>query len=486
MTVIVVSFCLFLFMFILIGVLSSRQKKETTEDYLVASRNVNPWLTALSAVASNNSGYMFIGLIGFTYRSGFEGIWITMGWILGDFFTWFWFHKRVRTRSEDVGAASVPTLLGAVSGEHRDRLIVAIAGVITFIFLGLYAAAQLKAGSAATEALFGWPSWLGATVGAVVVIIYCFSGGIRASIWTDAAQSCVMIVSMATLVVYCMMEAGGPASLMASLEAISPDLVRWVPENLAFGAGLYVLGFIFAGVGTVGQPHILIRFMALDSVGSMQKARTIYFAWYTIFSLFAFAVGLYARVILPDLGASLEGDALVAATERALPTLSMALMPGVLVGLMLAGLFAATMSTADSQVLSCSAAITQDVFPKFGESYAASKIATIAVTFMALGFALYASSGVFSIVLIAWAALASMFGPVLLVRLANWPLPAWVGIVMMVAGLAVVILWGETSYADSVFKGLPGFIAPLCVYGVLYAVLLRGKETGAPSATATE
>jgi sodium/proline symporter len=478
LTVIVISFCMFLLGFVGIGILSARQKTETTDDYLVASRNVNPWLTALSAVASNNSGYMFIGLIGFTYRSGFEGIWITMGWILGDFFTWFWFHKRVRAQSEKIGAASVPTLLGTTQNGERDRIVTIVAGMATFIFLGLYAAAQLKAGSAATQALFGWPAWLGAVVGAVVVVIYCFSGGIRASIWTDAAQSVVMIGAMALLVFYCVAEAGGPGALMASLEAISPDLVRWVPEDLAFGAGLYVLGWIFAGVGTVGQPHILIRFMALDNVASMKKARNIYFVWYVLFSLMAFTVGLYARVLLPELGAGLSGDALIAATENALPTLSMELLPSVLVGLMLAGLFAATMSTADSQVLSCSAAITQDVFPKWGHSYKASKIATIAVTLTALLFAISASSGVFVIVLVAWAALASMFGPVLLVRLANLPLPSWLAVAMMGTGLGVVIGWGESGYADAVFKGLPGFIAPLLVYGVAYGAVLRGREDG--------
>ena len=109
--VVVGSFVFFLVLFTLIGVLSAKEKQETSEDYLVASRNVNPWLTALSAVSTNNSGYMFIGLIGFAWRSGIEAIWITFGWVAGDLLTWFWVHKRVRRQSEEVGAASVPSLL---------------------------------------------------------------------------------------------------------------------------------------------------------------------------------------------------------------------------------------------------------------------------------------------------------------------------------------------------------------------------------------
>jgi sodium/proline symporter len=482
MTAVIASFSTFLVGFTLIGIWSSRHKTETTEDYLVASRSVNPWLTALSAVSSNNSGYMFVGLIGFTYRSGVEGVWITFGWILGDLLTWFWVHRRVRQRSEDVGASSVPTLLGAISAHNRDRPVMIFAGVATFIFLGLYAAAQLKAGSAATEALFGWPSWLGSLIGAIVVLIYCFSGGIRASIWTDAAQSVVMLISMAVLLGTCVLEVGGPAILLEKLAAISPDLVRFAPQNLILGLGLYVMGWVFAGIGTIGQPHILIRFMAMDSPSSVKKTGAIYFSWYTLFSLFAFGVGLYARILIPELGEgptgeALIGDALISATERALPTLSMQVLPDVLVGVMLAGLFAATMSTADSQVLSCSAAITQDVFPQFGRSYAASKVATIAVTMMALGFAIYASSGVFVIVLVAWAAMSAMFGPILLVRLAQLPLPTPLALTMMALGLSVVIAWGQSSYADAIYGGLPGLIAPSLLYAIVYQLKLKNITT---------
>lgn len=341
--------------------MSAREKQSTSEDYLVASRSVSPWLTALSAISTNNSGYMFIGLIGFAWRSGVEALWITIGWIIGDFLTWFWVHKRVRTQSEEVQASSVPGLLSRKSSEDDQRPISVLAGALTLLFLGGYAAAQLKAGSATLYALFGWPLWAGAVIGVLVVVIYCFSGGIRASIWTDSAQSFVMMISMAVLLTYCYLKVGGLDSLLSSLEEIDPKLVQLFPSGLAFGFGLYFLGFVFAGIGTIGQPHILVRFMAIDSAKSVARARNIYFVWYTVFSLAALAVGLYSRVLLPDLTAGMTGQAAVDATERALPTLAVELLPSLLIGLMLAGLFSATMSTADSQILSCSAAITQDI-----------------------------------------------------------------------------------------------------------------------------
>jgi sodium/proline symporter len=470
---VVITFCLFLLFFVGVGIWSSRDKTETTEDYLVANRSVNPWLVALSAVSTNNSGYMFIGLIGFTYQMGLSAVWLTMIWVLGDALTWLWFHGRLRSYSEEINANSVPTLMGTGTGGETSRPIVMLAGVATFLFLSLYAAAQLKAGSAATETMFGWPSWLGATVGAVIVVLYCFAGGIRASIWTDAAQSTVMIVAVAVLVGYAMAEVGGWGALVTALGAIDPMLVDWTPRDLALGLAVYVLGCAMNGIGSIGQPHVIIRIMALDSVESIAKTRNIYIGWYTAFSILALLVGLYARVILPDLGVDLTGAALDAATEKALPILATHMLPEVLVGVILAGLFAATMSTADSQVLACSAAITQDILPQYKDSYGASKAATVVVAVVALIAALFATSGVFSIVMFAWSGLAAMMGPVLVVRLARLPLPGWLGVAMILIGLATVVGWTYTPLDASIMKILPGMLAPMLLYGVVYQLTLR-------------
>lgn len=473
------SFLFFLIAFTGIGVLSSRKKTASSEDYLVASRDVNPWLIALSAVSTNNSGYMFIGLIGFTWRSGVEAVWITFGWILGDLLTWFWVHTRVRDQSEAVGASSVPALLATRKDGRMQRPIAIAAGILTFLFLGGYAAAQLKAGSTTLHALFDWPIWLGSVIGVVIVAVYCLSGGIRASIWTDAAQSIVMIGAMSMLVGYCVIEVGGPSALWDTLAAIDPSLVDPIPRGLAFGLGMYVLGFVFGGIATIGQPHILVRFMAIDSSDSIKKARIIYFVWYTFFSAAALVVGLYSRVILPELGAGLTGEALSAATEGALPVLSVKLLPSILIGVMLAGLFSATMSTADSQILSCSAAVTQDVMPRWSRSYRASKLATLGVAVLALVIALSASAGVFSLVLIAWSALGAALGPILLLRLAHRPLPTGLALAMMAVGVGTVLAWGASPYTDSIFKVLPGMLAPLILYAVAMPFLGGGEDDAA-------
>lgn len=475
--VITASFLAFLAAFTAIGILSSRRKQTTTEDYLVASRDVNPWLAALSAVSTNNSGYMFIGLIGFTWRSGVEGVWIAVGWVLGDYLSWLWVHRRVRRQSGAFSLNTVPSMLARDTDGRSYRSIAIVAGLLTFLFLGGYAGAQLKAGSTALYVLFDWPMWVGSVIGVVVVVVYCFAGGIRASIWTDTAQSIVMMGSMLTLLGYAWYEVGGPSALMDALHAIDPALVAWQPQGLAFGLGAYVLGYVAAGAVTAAQPHVLIRFMALDDEKSIPKARRIYFLWFTIFHAIAVFVGLYARVLLPDLTAGLEGADAVAATEAALPHLSMALLPAVLVGMMLAGIFAATMSTADSQILSCSAAVTQDMFPRWEQSYTASKVATISVAFLALAVALGANQGVFDLVLLAWGVFGAAFGPVLVVRLANQPLDDKAALAMMATGIAVIIAWGNSPWAGAVYKVLPGLIAPFLVYGLWRVTLGRGRRT---------
>ena len=153
------------------------------------------------------------------------------------------------------------------------------------------------------------------------------------------------------------------------------------------------------------------------------------------------------------------------------------MLPAVFIGVMLAGIFSATMSTADSQILSCSAAITQDVMPRWNKSYAASKIATLGVAGLALLIALTADSGVFSLVLIAWSALAASLGPILLVRLAKRRLPTPLAMLMMAAGIATVVLWGASPWADSVFKALPGMVVPLVIYGLWSTLSGAARDT---------
>jgi sodium/proline symporter len=478
MTLTIVAFVVCLIAMTTVGSLSVLYKKKKTEDYLIASRQTPAWLAALSAVSTNNSGFMFIGMIAYTYRLGIESVWMMVGWVLGDVVAWILVHGRLRRQSPDVDAKSLPAFLGTRE-EYTRRGVIIAGGLVTIIFLSIYAAGQLKAGATALHALFGWNMHIGAVIGAVIVIIYSYAGGIRADIWTDAAQSFLMIVTMALVMVMGSLQVGGPAALFDELRSQDPSLVSIWPQDLRFGLVFFLLGMLAGGMSSAGQPHLVTRYMAIESIEAIKPAFRWYFAWYVPFFLASIGVGLYSRAIIPAISELEIAQAMDQPTELALPLVTMRLLPDFFVGVVLAGLFAATVSTADSQIIVCSGAINQDIQPKWRESYLASKIGTFSVTALALVIALYAPEGVFGLVLIAWSAMGASLGPLLLLRVFKRDPPSPVAITMMAAGLLAVIVWHVSGFDDDVFKALPGFVAVAVVYGVWLAGkrLLQRKST---------
>ncbi len=449
----IISFAGFLLAFTLIGVASVWKSRGTRHDYYLADSSVRPWLVGLSAVATNNSGYMFIGVIGYTYVTGLAAIWLMIGWILGDFLGSMFVHARLRQATATSGEVSYAGVLSHWYGSDNARL-QRLIGLLSLVFLLAYASAQLVAGSKALQVLLGWPAWAGAIMGAILVALYCFAGGIRASIWTDAAQSVVMVLAMGFLLVSTVAALGGVDATLASLRAV-PDYLDWFPKDLvlpgAAGALLFIVSWLFAGLSVIGQPHIMVRFMTLDDGSKMHRARAWYYLWYIVFYCLATGVGLLSRVYLPD---SASFDA-----ELALPSMAMEVLPPLLVGLVLAGIFAATMSTADSLILSCSAAITHDLLPHNIENTLLIKLSTLLITACALGLALSNNQSVFSLVILAWSCLASAFAPLLIALCLGWKPNQGSSILAMFTGLGTALLWRHFELHSAVYEGLPGILA---------------------------
>jgi len=452
------SFLAFLAVFLLVGIGSAYRARDTTEDYFLASRTVSPWLVALSAIATNNSGYMFIGVIGFTYTTGLPAAWLMIGWIAGDFLASLLGHRELRISAERSGEITFPGTLARWSGRPQPTL-QRVAGGVSVVFLGAYAAAQLAAGGKALNALFGWSTDAGALLVAIVVAIYCLAGGIRASIWTDAAQSLVMLVAMAALFAVAVGDLGGLRSSWDALAAI-PGYLDWTPDDLlvpgAAGVALFAVGWMFAGLSVLGQPHIMIRFMALDSPAGLWRARVWYYGFFTLFYALATGVGLLSRIHLPELSGM--------DPELALPTMAQRLLPPAAVGLILAGIFAATMSTADSLVISCSASLTQDLPARPIDSRRIGKIATLAVTGFALLLVLSDQRSVFDLVILAWSTLASAFVPLLILLARGHEIPQARALAMMLTGVAVALAWRWLGLHDRIYEGMPGILAGLAVF----------------------
>lgn len=464
----IVSFGFFLLLFTLIGLASYWQSRGTKQDYYLASGNVKPWLVGLSAVATNNSGYMFIGVIGYTYVTGLAAIWLMIGWIAGDFLASLFVHQRLKEAASRTGEVSYAGVLSMWGGGLEKPILQRSIGLISLVFLLAYASAQLVAGSKALHVLFGWPQWAGAVMGCVLVTLYCFAGGIRASIWTDAAQSFVMIFAMSVMLYMATQSLGGVDAALVQMRAID-GFLNWFPESLALpglaGGLLFAVSWLFAGLSVIGQPHVMIRFMTLDNAGSMNRARFWYYVWYLAFYIVTTGVGLLARVYLADTEAF---DA-----ELALPLMATELLPPIWVGLILAGLFAATMSTADSLVLSCSAALTHDLLPHRVENRYLIKIFTVVIALLALLGALINHQSVFSLVIMAWSGLASAFAPLLLALCAGMRPSQTASLLSVVSGLAVAIVWRYLEWHEAAYEGLLGILSGLFV--LIAAESLRNR-----------
>ena len=453
----ITSFLGFMLLFVVIGGLSYLRSKKTAEDYLVANRSMAPWLVGLSAVATNNSGYMFTGMIGFTYSTGLSSIWLMIGWIVGDLAASFSIMTRLRQVSEERDLHSFGGLLADWHGEGFHKLR-SIAGLLILIFLGAYAAAQFNAGSKALHVLFDWDLSTGAILGALMVLFYSFMGGIRASIWTDVAQSFVMLLSMVSMMVIGISHVGGAEMVLGQLHAVNATYMNWFPDDGWLGVVLFVMGWVFAGFGVAGQPHIVVRYIALDHVNHIGRFRLWYYGWFVAFYAATIVVGLLARLLLPDVNGF---DA-----ELALPSLALQILPEAMVGFMLAGLFAATMSTADSLVLSCTASVSRDLFPDHKAGYWQTKMITVVVVAVALSIALWGYSSVFQLVLVAWGLLAAAFAPLLLVYAMGQKPNEMQAISMMFAGIMTLLLWRWFDLSGVVYEILPAMLAGLCVFAI--------------------
>ena len=450
---ILLSFLLFLGFFAGVGLASMRVKQDTTDDYLVAGRGMHPALAALSAVSTWNSGYMFIGFIGFIYLMGYSAIWIGVISTIGQFVAWAWLYKFIQKEGNERGLRSLSSLVAEKAGAPEAKL----AAVLSVFFLSIYAAAQLTAGGKALFVMLGWPELIGILIGFVLVVAYCYAGGIRASIWTDAAQSCVMIVGSVILCWVALGNVGGFSGMHNELEMQSSTLVNFLPTDISLGISLYFLAFFLGGLGVAGQPQVVSRVMTLKSDADRKQAMVWFFVWQTPFIALMFIVGLASRVLFTD------GDF---DAELGLPALAMDTLPALGVGMILASIFAATMSTADSQVLACTAAITDDIKPEWREDHKTTKKVTLyvaaAATMISIA-GLYVPGGdsVFALVVLAVYGLGGIFVPLLIIRWMGYKPDTFHSIVMMISAFIGVISWTLLGLGEDVFPSVPGVGAAL-------------------------
>lgn len=459
-----ISFFLFFILMMLVGLLASLKAEANTDDYLLAGRNVGAFPMALSAAASKISGFMFIGMLGYVYVQGFSSVWFLITWIFSDWLIWKVFYKSIREISEKENISTITSFCITDTKSNTGKYFLRFLALVIIIFMGVYAAAQLSAGAKALEAVLEMNYSLSVIIAAVLIALYCFSGGIRASIWTDSVQAIIMLAAILCLAFVAVNSIGGFNNIKIALAEQGANLVEWIPRDLKFGFLIFILGRVANGFALLGQPHIVVRSMLIRDLESFKLAEKVYFMYYIVFCAAMFLVALSARVILPDL---INSD-----PEMALLELSKSQLPNYLIGLILAGVFSSTISTADSQILSCTASITQDLFTKFKNNYWFNKIVTLLILVFVTVLALISNESVFSLTMFGWVSLGVVFAPLIFLRVFKYSLTNISSIFICFISLTVALIWSKSSWHSSLNEVFVGF-ACFFILSLLRKLIIR-------------
>ena len=461
-----ISFLVFFCLFTGIGIASSFWRKSTIEDYFLASREIPAWLVALSFGATISSGATFIGFAGLAYAKGIIAVYTVAALTIGDHIGWLIAGNKIRRKAHEKQAHTYPSLIGKF-GDQDYNIVTMIAAVLTIVFLGTYCSAQLVAGAKIGESLFNWDYTYFIIIGAIVLLAYCWSGGIRASIWTDAVQAVLIFLSLLILIVAGLNKIGGLGIMWSTLTTIDPKLT----DPFQFKSISVIVGWLGFGVAILGQPQLMVRHMVARSDEDLKVARKIYLSWRWAVLMLACLSGMVARVLIP----STE----IFDAELSIPLLWQDLLPPVLVGLLIAGLFSATMSTADSLLLSASSALTQHLIPKWRDSYLLARLGTVFVIILIVSIALVATKGVLSLVILAWAGLGSALTPMIVVQLLGARPSQKLVLSMMIMGFITTFYWRfGLGLHKELLDLIPGIVVGFAIFAIGYPLERRKNLKG--------
>ena len=453
--VLVISFVVYSAGIVAFGLYSTRLRKKTVDDFVLANRELGPWASSLSASASSESGWVMLGLVGEAYLFGLSAIWIIPGIAAGYLFNWFVLAERLRRSTSKSGAVTLTQFIAHRFGAGSVALKLVPVLVITLAMLG-YVAAQMNAAGKAFEATFDLDYSWGVLVGAGIILTYTISGGFRAICWTDIIQASFMVVALIGMPIITFGALGDWGTISTALEAADPGLLGWAAgKGGMIGLG-FVIGLLGIGLGYPGQPHVLSRFMAAKDKATVGKAGWIAMGWFILVYIGAICFGIFARAYFGDL----------ADPEQALPIACNQFLPPVLAGFVIAAIVSAICSTADSQLIVVSSTISRDLVPLLG-SRSRDYLATvrwdrwvlIALALLSILFALTENRVIFEFVLYAWSALGAAFGPVVILGLL-WKRATKAGALAgMLTGLIVTAIWRNTPALKShLYELVPAFV----------------------------
>ncbi|WP_417285231.1 sodium/proline symporter PutP [Comamonas sp.] len=470
-----VTFAIYLLAMFAIGWMGYKATSSLS-DYILGGRSLGPVVTALSAGASDMSGWLLMGLPGAVFVQGLSASWIAIGLCLGAWLNWRFVAARLRVYTEKVGNALTLPDYFTNRFEDRSNLLRIVTAMVILVFFTIYCASGVVAGARLFESMFGMDYQTALWVGAVATMAYVFIGGFLAVSWTDTIQASLMITALILaplMVIYADGGVGASTAIIATARSGAFDMFQGQ-------TAIAVISLLAWGLGYFGQPHILVRFMAAESLKTIPHARHIGMSWMVLCLGGAVSVGFFGIAFFgsrPDLAVGVNGNA-----ETVFLEVAKLLFNPWISGVLLAAVLAAVMSTLSCQLLVCSSALTQDIYKTFLRKQAGQKelvwfgrAMVFAIAVIAIVIAQDPDSKVLGMVSNAWAGFGAAFGPLVLLSLLWGRMTRNGALAGMIVGAVTVLVWQNYQWFK-LYEIVPGFaLSSLAII----VVSLLGK---APSA----
>lgn len=499
---ILIAMGLYLVVVVVIGFYFKERANENSENYFIGGRKLGPWVAAMSAEASDMSGWLLMGLPGLAYWLGLSSaIWTAIGLAVGTYINWLLVAKRLRRYSAVAGnAITIPEFISNRFKEKK-KVILAISALFILVFFAVYAGSCFVTFGKLFSTLFGLQYQIVMIIGAIIVILYTFLGGFLAESVSDFVQGIIMIVALSSVLIVGVIAAGGIPAIAENVKSIpgffeffgiaQPQLTPGEVQMLdaagkplfgeAAGYGwLSIVSTLAWGLGYFGMPQVLLRFMAITKSSELKKSRRIATVWCVISLVAAVAIGIVGRALYPSVLLT------ETSSENIFITMSTSLLPPLIAGIVMSGILAATMSSSDSYLLIASSAFAKDIFKGILKKDATDKqvmlvtrISLLVISVFGVIIALDEKSVIFKVVSFAWAGFGATFGPIILFSL-FWKRTTRAGAIAgMLAGGGVVFIWklllSPIGGVFGIYELLPAFIVS-CIAIVVASLLTKKPD----------
>ncbi|MGM9932857.1 sodium/proline symporter PutP [Pradoshia sp.] len=466
------SVVLYMVLMLGIGYFAFRRTSNLT-DYMLGGRNLGPAVTALSAGASDMSGWLLMGLPGAMYVSGLSASWIAIGLTIGAWANWLYVAPRLRVYTQ-LANDSI-TIPGYLENRFSDtsKMLRLISGLVIMIFFTFYVSSGMVSGGVLFQSTFGLSYHTGLIIVSLVVIAYTLFGGFLAVSWTDFVQGLIMFIALILVPIVTLIEVGGMGETIETVESINPALMDIFKGTTMLG----LLSSVAWGLGYFGQPHIIVRFMAIQSVKEIKKARRIGMGWMIFSIVGAMLTGLIGIAYFAKNGPKLSNP------ETVFIVLGEILFHPIITGFLISAILAAIMSTISSQLLVTSSSLTEDIYKTFIKRSATDKelvffgrLSVLLVAVVALFLSWEKNATILNLVGYAWAGFGSSFGPLILLSLFWKRMTKWGALAGILGGAITVIAWSSFGLSDTLYEMIPGFGVSLLAIVVVSLLTAKPKK----------